>query len=198
MTKAQSDVPRFWLDAFALLTAGFLLLTYAVSRGMTVDFDTSLLLSLRSDANPNDPVANIIVSITTLYRDYEDDLLVLLERDDPLSNVQTTLAGPTPDYDNTLVVLDASVRQQQRGFSKPLLLGLADKDEFLHNGSVKGEDAAEALNNLFNPARGEDEMGNPVNSPHPFYFPRSVADETPATEEGRAALVEYLLSRTTL
>ena len=148
--------------------------------------------------NPNDPVANIIVSITTLYRDYEDDLLVLLERDDPLSNVQTTLAGPTPDYDNTLVVLDASVRQQQRGFSKPLLLGLADKDEFLHNGSVKGEDAAEALNNLFNPARGEDEMGNPVNSPHPFYFPRSVADETPATEEGRAALVEYLLSRTTL
>lgn len=146
----------------------------------------------------NDPIANIIVPITTLYRDYEDDLLVLLERDAPLSDVQTTLAGPAPDYDNALIVLDASVRQQRRGFAKPLLLGLADKDEFLHNGSVKGEDAADALNNLFNPARGEDDMGNPVNSPHPFYFPRTVADETMDTEEGRAALVEYLLSRTTL
>ena len=63
MTKAQSDVPRFWLDAFALLTAGFLLLTYAVSRGMTVDFDTSLLLSLRSDANPNDPVGSGVTEV---------------------------------------------------------------------------------------------------------------------------------------
>ena len=146
--------------------------------------------------NPDDPVANIIVSISTLYRDYDDDILPIIDRPDPLSDVQTTLAGPTPDYDNPLIVLDASVRQQERGFAKPLLLGLAGKDKFLHNGSVTGESAAEALNNLFNPARGEDEMGNPINSPHGFYFPRSVADETLQTEEGRAALVEYLLSRT--
>ncbi len=63
MTKAQSDVPRVWLDAFALLSAGFLLLTYAVSQGYTLDLDTQLLLSLRSDANPNDPLGSTVAEI---------------------------------------------------------------------------------------------------------------------------------------
>ncbi|BFM09288.1 phosphatase PAP2 family protein [Halioxenophilus aromaticivorans] len=58
MTKAQSDVPRVWLDAFALLTAGFLVLAYCVSQGYTQQLDESLLLSLRTEGNPNDPIGS--------------------------------------------------------------------------------------------------------------------------------------------
>jgi len=137
--------------------------------------------------NPDDPVANIVVSITSLYPRYNDDLLVLLPDRGGLSPVQTTLAGPQPSYDNALIVLDASLRGQPRGFTKPLLLALDSKTEFLHNGSVTGMDSTEALDNLLNPARGGD-------APHPFYFPRDtmVADDP----DGRAALVTYLRSRT--
>ena len=138
--------------------------------------------------NPNEAVRPIVVGVESMYRRYNDELLVLLERDG-LSDVQTTLAGPRPSYDNSLIVLDASVRGAERGLAKPLLLGLDQKNVFLHDGAVTGVDAKDALDNLFNPARGPD-------APHPFYFPRTAADETVDTAQGRAALVEYLRSRT--
>lgn len=139
-------------------------------------------------ADPNSPVREVIVGIGSLYRPY--DPTVLFERSvfsPPLSDVQVNLtAGPSPSYDNALVVLDASVRSEARGFAKPLLLGLDSKDEFLHDGSVAGAGAAEALNRLLDPARGPD-------APHPFYFPATGASvDDPA---GRNALVTYLRSR---
>ncbi len=143
--------------------------------------------------DPNSPVDSVVRAITTMYPPYEDELLVLFERSavtEGLSDVQTTLARPNPDHDLTLVVLDASLRGEPRGFAKPLLPGLADKDEFLHDGSVVAPDvesptAAQNLDWLLDPARGAD-------SPHPFYFPRVTEADDP---EGRQALVAYLLSR---
>ncbi len=144
-------------------------------------------------ADPEMPVSEAIRPVEQLYTPYDDDLLVLLERSaitEGLSDVQTTLAGPRPDYDLALVVLDASLRGEPRGFAQPLLLGLDDKDEFLHNGSVvapgvSSPSAAESLDWLLDPARGDD-------APHAFYFPR-VGE--PDDMDGRAALVTYLRSR---
>ncbi len=143
-------------------------------------------------ADPGEPVENDrIRPITSLYRAYEDDLLVLLDRSmQGLSPLQTTLAGPSPEYDLALVVLDATRRGQEgfgRGFAKPMLLALDSKTEFLHNGSVAGETSAEGLNLLLDPARG-------TNAPHGFFYPAVGEPDDPA---GRAALVDYLRSRTT-
>lgn len=140
-------------------------------------------------ADPNAPVRDVIVGIASMYRPY--DPTVLFERSvfsPPLSDVQVNLtSGPHPSYDNSLVVLDASVRGEVRGLAKPLLLGLDSKNRFLHDGSVAGVDTSEALDRLLDPARGPD-------APHPFYFPgtgQSVGDPV----AGRAALVDYLRSR---
>lgn len=143
-------------------------------------------------ADPGEPVENDrIRPITALYPRYADDLLVLLDRSGAnLSPLQKTLAGPSPDYDLALVVLDATRRGQEgfvRGYAKPQLLALDSKKEFLHDGSVTGISSAAALENLLNPARG-------ANAPHPFFYPRVGEADDPA---GRAALVEYLRSRTT-
>ncbi|MEC7119416.1 MAG: hypothetical protein VXW65_05900, partial [Pseudomonadota bacterium] len=153
-------------------------------------------------ANPNDPVENDrIRTLSSLYRPYNDSLLTLLDRSAKgITNIQKTTAGPNPEYDLALVVLDASIRGepkgnagQKPGYAKPLLLGLNTKDEFLHNGSVQGEDAISALENLLNPARGSD-------APHPFYFPsatQTVIAGGVSGDQGRRALIEYLRSRNT-
>ncbi len=156
--------------------------------------------------DPGLPVENDrIRPINTLYRAYDDDLLVLLDRSaSGLSPLQTTLAGPNPEYDLALVVLDATRRGQEgfvRGYAKPLLLGLGDKGEFLHNGSVAApegylpESANASLDWLLNPAReAADVLNDDMRAaPHAFYFPRVGEPDDPA---GRDALVQYLLSRT--
>lgn len=140
-------------------------------------------------ADPNQAVENRVIAIDTLYPAYNDNLAVLLDRSMAgLSPLQDAQGGPAPDYDNSLIVLDASVRGLERGFTKPLLLALDSKDEFLHDGSVVGADAVDGLEQLLNPARGED-------SPHPFYYPQNTM--VAADDEGRRDLVEYLRSRTT-
>lgn len=152
-------------------------------------------------ANPNMPVENDrIRPLTQLYPRYTDNLVTLLDRSAKgLTNIQKTTAGSDPNYDLALVVLDASIRGEPKGFAgqkpgyaKPLLLGLNSKDEFLHNGSVEGVDAIDALNKLLDPARGAD-------APHPFYFPREGQTTVLGgnATEGRRALVEYLRSRET-
>ena len=60
------------------------------------------------------------------------------------------------DFDNKMVVVDASDRGEPRGVAVPLLLDLARTNLFLHDASVPSLDA------LLDPARGR-------NAPHPFY-----------------------------
>ncbi len=59
-------------------------------------------------------------------------------------------------YDDKLVIVEASNRNQPRGNTLPLLLDLARKPTFLH------DDSASSLDNLLDRARGED-------APHPFF-----------------------------
>ena len=59
-------------------------------------------------------------------------------------------------FDDKVVVVDASVRNQPRGSALPLLLDLARKPNFLHDNS------AGSLADLLDPARGK-------TMPHPFY-----------------------------
>lgn len=152
-------------------------------------------------ADPGEAVENDqIRALTQLYPRYEDALVTLLNRSDKgITNIQKTTAGPAPEYDLALVVLDASIRGEpvkapgkKPGYAKPLLLALDSKTEFLHNGSVIGETAVEGLDKLLDPARGAD-------APHPFYFP-GTTQTGPFLEgvdgaTGRRALVEYLRSR---
>lgn len=155
-------------------------------------------------ANPNQPVEfDQIRPITQLYRDYEDDILVLFERSATLgiTNVQTTLAGPVPSYDLSLVVLDASLRGEpvsnpgaKPGIAKPLLLGINDKTALLHDGSIGGADISDALDLMFNPDRRE------ANEPHAFFFPGRGQENVMGGGDGsagRAALVEYMRTRST-
>lgn len=150
---------------------------------------------------PDAAVEKQVRPMTQMYPRYADSLLVLLDRSDKgITPIQTTLAGSAPDYDLAVVVLDASIRGEPQanpgakpGIAKPLLLGLNDKDEMLHNGSVGGEDAKDALERLLNAERGTD-------APHPFYFPASNQENVLGGGDGstgRGALVEYLRGRTT-
>ena len=141
-------------------------------------------------ADPNQPVSAEVVPIETLYPAYNDELLVLFERStvSDFSDVQDARGGPAPAYDDSVVALDATLRGGRRGFAQPLLLALDGKARFLHDGSVRGSDARDGLDRLLDPARGEQ-------APHPFYFPENLDQGDDA--QGRAALVEYLRSRTT-
>ncbi|MBM7335268.1 hypothetical protein [Alloalcanivorax marinus] len=139
-------------------------------------------------ANPNQPVKEVIIPIATLYPGYGMPPVILDRSGAGLTPIQNSTAGPAPSYDDSVVVLDASVRGEVRGEAKPLLLGLNTKLNYLHDGSVGGDSPAVGLEALLNPARGAD-------SPHPFYFPRNL--DGGDDQAGRDALVEYLLSRTT-
>lgn len=61
------------------------------------------------------------------------------------------------DFDDKMVIIDASVHGGLRGNALPLLLDLERTTLFLHNASVK------SLDELLNPKRGK-------TAPHPFYF----------------------------
>lgn len=197
-----------------------------------VAFGKSIFMNARADggancaachtSDPSMPVENDrIRPINELYRAYDDDVLVLLDRSNVgLSPVQTTLAGPNPEYTLTLTVLDATRRLAEnanaglvngrtpaerfvRGYAKPLLIGLGDKDEFLHNGSVSAPEgylpasANASLDFLLNPAREAPTVltNDDRVAPHAFYFPQVGEVDDP---DGRDALVQYLLSRTPL
>ncbi len=69
---------------------------------------------------------------------------------------QSPIINSPGNYDDKMVVIDASDHGEPRGVALPLLLDLDRTTLFLHDGSVK------SLDELLNPQRGE-------NSPHPFY-----------------------------
>jgi hypothetical protein len=74
------------------------------------------------------------------------------------------------DFDDKMVIIDASNRGIPRGNALPLLLDLDRTTLFLHDGSVK------SLEELLDPQRGK-------TAPHPFYI---------ANKEQRADVIEFL------
>jgi len=83
---------------------------------------------------------------------------------------QSAILNSPGDFDDKMVVVDASDHGEPRGNALPLLLDLNRTNLLLHNGSVH------SLEELLNPNRGK-------KSPHPFYFKN-------ATQ--RAEVVEFL------
>jgi hypothetical protein len=97
-------------------------------------------------------VPTALVDLETLWPGYTP-LIVGLRGNKKLSKV---LNSPG-DFDDKMVIVDASGHGGSRGNALPLLLDPARTTLFLHDASVK------SLEELFNPNRGK-------KSPHPFYI----------------------------
>ncbi len=82
----------------------------------------------------------------------------------------STILNAPGNFDDKMIVVDASDRGEKRGNAMPLLLDLARTNLFLHDASVPSLDA------LLDPRRGK-------NAPHPFYIDGV---------EDRKAMIEFL------
>lgn len=102
--------------------------------------------------DPNKFVPTDVIPMPIIYPGYQPT--VLLQRQPPLSNVQNS-EGPSPFFDDRMVVLDASRRGEVRGTSLTLLLDLTRKKSLLHDDSVSGNSFEEAADLLLNPSRGD-------------------------------------------
>lgn len=98
------------------------------------------------------PVPVTLVDLKTLWPGYTP-VVVGLRGNKKLSKI---LNSPG-DFDDKMVIVDASAHEAPRGNALPVLLDLARTTLFLHDASVK------SLDELLDPKRGK-------NSPHPFYF----------------------------
>jgi hypothetical protein len=94
-----------------------------------------------------------LVAVGTMWRGYTP-LPVGIRGDKRLS----TILNSPGQFDDKMVIVDASDRGEPRGVAMPLLLDLARTNLFLHDASVP------SLDNLLDPARGAD-------APHAFYLP---------------------------
>jgi mono/diheme cytochrome c family protein len=111
------------------------------------------------------PVPATLVDLKTLWPGYAP-VPVGLRGDPKLS----TIMNSPGDFDDKMVIIDASNRGIPRGNALPLLLDLDRTTMFLHDGSVKSLDA------LLDSKRGK-------NNPHPFY----INDKT-----RRSEVIEFL------
>lgn len=110
-------------------------------------------------ADSNKFVPTNIIAMPTIYPGYQPT--VILPRPRPLSDVQNS-EGPSPFFDDRMIVLDASRRGEVRGAALPLLLDLTRKKSFLHDDSVAGDNFDEAADLLLNPSRADQ-------AAHPFF-----------------------------
>ncbi len=98
------------------------------------------------------PVPPMVVEMKTIWPGYKPK--VAAQRPAPLSPIQDSPGI----FDDKVIVVDASGRGEKRGMALPLLLDLARRSVFLHDGSVRG-----GLDELLDPKRGQ-------TAPHPFYI----------------------------
>jgi mono/diheme cytochrome c family protein len=111
------------------------------------------------------PVPGTLVDLKTLWPGYTP-VVVGLRGNKKLSKI---LNSPG-DFDDKMVIVDASAHGGPRGNALPVLLDLARTTVFLHDASVK------TLDELLDPERGK-------KSPHPFYI---------ADKKERADIIEFL------
>ncbi len=111
------------------------------------------------------PVPVTLVDLKTLWPGYKP-IVVGLRGNKKLSKI---LNSPG-DFDDKMVIVDASPHGGPRGNALPVLLDLARTTLFLHDASVK------SLDELLDPIRGK-------KSPHPFYI---------SDKKERADLIEFL------
>lgn len=106
---------------------------------------------------------------------------VLFTRPAPLSSIQKSAGGPSPFYDNRLVVTDASGNGGVRGYALPLPLALARRTSLLHDDEISGATLDEAADAMMNAATRSPKAA------HPFFV---------ASASGRATLIEFMKSLT--
>ena len=127
--------------------------------------------------DPNKFVPTDVIPIETIYPGYSP--LLIFPRTRPLSDIQDS-GGPSPFFDDRMIVLDATRggRGEVRGTSLVLLLDLTRKKSFLHDDSVAGANFDEAADRLLDPVRSD-------TAAHPFF----VADAAQ-----RSDVIEFLRS----
>ncbi len=113
------------------------------------------------------PVNAKLIDLKTMWPGYSPETAGM--RGDPK---QSPIINSPGNYDDKMVVIDASDHGEPRGVALPLLLDLDRTTLFLHDASVT------SLDQLLNPERGR-------MAPHPFYF--SAADQ-------RSDMVAFLRS----
>lgn len=94
-----------------------------------------------------------LIDLKTVWKGYAP-VQTDIKRGDPK---QTAVINSPGDFDDKMIIVDASDHGEPRGNALPLLLDLERTTMFLHTGAVK------SLDELLNPARGKD-------APHAFYF----------------------------
>ncbi len=104
------------------------------------------------NVDQNKPVNAKLFDLKTMWPGYSPQIAGM--RGDPK---QSPILNSPGNYDDKMVVVDASDHGEPRGVALPLLLDLDRTTLFLHDGSVN------TLDELLNPLRGQ-------KSPHPFYI----------------------------
>ena len=98
------------------------------------------------------PVPPLIIDLKTMWPAYKP--VTVAERQAPMTPIQNSPGI----FDDKMIVVDASPGGGIRGTALPLLLDLARRTVFLHDGSVTG-----GLDELLDSKRGK-------SAPHPFYI----------------------------
>jgi uncharacterized protein (TIGR03437 family) len=130
--------------------------------------------------DPNKFVPPIIIPIASMYPGYSPT--VVFNRAAPLSPIQKSFGGPSPIYDNRLVVMDASPIGGVRGYALPLKLDLARRTSLLHDDEITGVSFDDAADTMMNSAKRDPKAA------HPFFV---------AAANDRKALIEFMKSLTT-
>lgn len=134
------------------------------------------------NVNPDEFVNPAVIPFEEMYPRYNESLVVIARRMGlaPIQNSggATNLEGPSPFFDDRMIVLDGSRRGEPKGTSFPLLLDLVGKTSLLHDDEVRGSTFEEAADLLLDPVRGK-------GAAHPFFI------KNPAK---RADVVQFLRS----
>ena len=129
--------------------------------------------------DPNKFVPPIIIPMQGIYPGYQPK--VIFNRPAPLSPIQKS-GGPSPFFDDRVVVIDASRGGGPRGMALPLKLDMVRRTSLLHDDEIVGASFDEAADTMMNAAKRDPKAA------HPFF----VSD--PAD---RKAIIEFLKSLTT-
>jgi uncharacterized protein (TIGR03437 family) len=129
--------------------------------------------------DPNKFVPPLLLSMQDLYPAYNPT--VVFTRPAPFSPIQKSFGGPSPFYDNRMVVVDATREGNIKGFGLPLKLDLARRTALLHDDEITGTTGTfdEVADIMMNPAKRDPRAA------HPFFVP----DPTE-----RKAVIEFLKS----
>jgi uncharacterized protein (TIGR03437 family) len=126
--------------------------------------------------DPNKFVPPQIVPMNVIYPGYNPT--VIFKRPAPLSPIQKS-GGPSPFFDDRMIVLDATRSGGVKGVALPMKLDLARRTSLLHDDEITGATFDEAADKMMNAAARDPKAA------HPFFV---------ANAADRKALIEFMKS----